>query len=253
MSKSGIEFIYENTCREKYWAQYLERKLRKKEKNILEDKREENIINNQVRELARTALKDGLHVESLPEMNGNCLFKSLRKLGVGSSSSTKDFRRQIAKLMILVANVDLAEMFDAPDILGYVPEEAFVLTNEIEYVYCKKRKRVYRYTYTTMCHDLYSNYSWKRIHTELVLRVIAAVFKIKIVIYHNNGHRNIIDPTNHEKEIYLGLVGEFHYVPLIKKKRKKRKITKYTTAAKVFHEWAQEMALKKERYVLNDS
>jgi hypothetical protein len=96
--------------------------------------------------------------------------------------------------------------------------EMFTMQNEIEYLLDKKNNDLYIYNYDVMCADLACDGSWKRLPIEIILMCVSFIFDVKIIICHDNGYtHNIITTNTPQKTIYLGLLGEFHYIPLMKK------------------------------------
>ena len=68
-----------------------------------------------------------------------------------------------------------------------------------------------------MCQDLGNLECWSRLPMQLILLVISYLYKSKIIIMHSNtGHHTDINAYNNNNlpAIYLGLLGESHYVPI---------------------------------------
>ncbi len=96
--------------------------------------------------------------------------------------------------------------------------------------------KYYKYTYEVMCQDLTCQYNWSKLPTELLLLVISLIYQIEITIVNVNIHKD--EESNEEKvnmyehnisafenvpiekrpatlrKVYLGHLGESHYIPM---------------------------------------
>lgn len=233
-------------CVEK-WETYLNRKLTKKEFQLLNNIQSEKQSNIVMRHLHRDCKKHNLYIPLLSESNGNCLFESLVHHGIGSS--IENLRRGLAVFMYMYKN--------KKNLLPNNQEslaELFAMFNEIEIVKCydptTKTKRPVKYTYDVMCQDLHNLYSWIHLLTELILLVVSYIYKTKImIIKHNNADDkefiHIVDAydgtgENIDKTVYLGHLGESHYVPVDVITGEHIELY-YDTARKEYRTWALEM------------
>lgn len=209
---------YPKTFNQKKWTTYLGRGLNYDEIKIIRKAQLENSMNKKMKYLYNVCNELNLYVPLLTKLNGNCLFESLVYNGIGND--VYDLRKGFAHIMVLlkdykylIPNVDLTL------------NEMHAFGNDIDYVYTEidDVKHLYKYSYEIMCHDLANLYSWSKLPTELLLRAMSYLFKIKFEIVHNdNGHvteiyapNDIENDTDYEyKIIKLGLLGESHYVPL---------------------------------------
>ena len=211
---------FPRTINRKKWEKYLDRNLFRNELEILSNMRMEYGINEDLKELHNQCKNKGLFIPILTELDGNCMFESLSYHNLGQNAKT--IRTGIAYLMHIFR-----------DYKNFLPnvslslKEWFNLTNEVEHVYSRdkftKEKKFHKYTYDIMCKDLSNMNSWSKLPTELILRVISYLFDLDINIIHNNGHTTVINvykdlDDNSEipelKKIYLGHLGESHYVPI---------------------------------------
>ena len=78
----------------KDWANYIGRKLCKKEKHIINNFKMEYMLNCQLHQLHEQCEKKNLFVPHLTELIGNCLFESFYYHNIGNS--VKDLRKQIS-------------------------------------------------------------------------------------------------------------------------------------------------------------
>lgn len=203
-------------------TEYLERPLSYDERCMFEDVKIEKRMNNMLKGLYEQCIKKGnLYIPELTDLDGNCLFASLVYHKIAASVS--DLRQNLALIMYIYK-----------DYKNFIPcteltlQEMFTFMNEIEFVSCKRKinnepvfVNFYKYTYNVMCQDLTNNSSWTRIPTQLVLTVLSYIYKLEIIILSNlNEYENRINafdnvPTKPPtKKIYLGHLGESHYVPL---------------------------------------
>lgn len=243
-------YTYKSTINIRYWNKQLRTinsKLTRKEIELFENVRNEKENNDLIKKIYQYALKDGLYIPKLSSLSGNCMFESMEYVGL--CKNYNEFRKSIAILFFLFGeceNVIPGNNMKLKDIFKQI--------NNIEYVYCKNTNLLYQYTYYTMCSDMFNDGSWCRLPTELILMLISIFFKVKIHIYHDNGYitticNNILNNSDDQYDnIYLGLLDEHHYIPLIKKKQnhyehftKSREIIcpKYVNELKKFHIWAQ--------------
>ena len=133
-------------------------------------------------------------------------------------------------------------------------KDIFINSNDIISVFDKNEEKSYKYNYDMMLVDLYSKHSWSRLPTELILMVISRIYKIQILIYHNNStyvskvnvweNCDYISPTI----IRLGQLNEEHYVPITQITSSSsfdiiNKKIKYVKAKNRFHKWARELII----------
>ncbi len=213
-------YKYKTTPDIKYWSYQL-KKIRRKLKNndykILRSLRSEINNNIALKKIHQTALKNDLYIPRLTGLIGDCMFESIQHCGLCDNKD--DFRKALAMMLFHFGDYKLISSHDIS------LKEIFSNINEVEYVFCHKTNKLYKYTYYTMCCDLSSKGSWSRLPTEFILIVISIFYKVRIYIYHDNGHINKICDIeidkilsdDSESNIYLGLIGEHHYVPLCKR------------------------------------
>ncbi len=240
---------FPRTVNEKKWIQYLGRPLSWKEKYILEEVKMEKYMNDRMKDLYEKCKSLNWFVPLLTNLNGNCLFESLVHHGVGDSIG--NLRKGFGHLMFIFKN--FKDFLPGVDISL---EEMYDLTNDIEYVSAivgekEDRRRVfYKYSYNVMCKDLTNLYSWNKLPTELIIRVMSFMFNLEFIILHDNGHVTKInvysDQTELEKPklqtILLGLIGESHYVPIDVLAEDEEIEPMYYNEAKIaFLTWAREM------------
>jgi hypothetical protein len=192
-----------------YWEHTLGRSLRKKEYILIKKAKCEKGMNESIELINRTANKNGLCVKNLTENDGNCLFNSLCHLGLATTLSS--LKKSIANLMIFFK-----------DVKNFIPDqemslaELFPLHNDVEFVFCCKQKKIFKYTYDAMCMDIMTNDGWTRINTQMILTALSVALNVKFVIYHDNGHKTEISTQDNEntRSIFLGQIEECHYIPL---------------------------------------
>ena len=241
------------------WETYLNRELTSNELYILQNVKNEKAFNDLLDDLAIIADKKNLYIPALSELHGNCLFESLQLIGVIDNHD--EFRKDVAFTMKTFKC--LKHFFhDQTETL----EELFTATNEIEFVLDKAQQELYKYTYDVMCMDLSNGFSWTRLPTQLVLMTISLLLNAKIHILSNSSNYQhtiyavcsveqrvpceILDkvPCSEHKsssnltEIYLGHIGEVHYVPLcLKKEEQIYNTPKYSDARSAFYKWAEQV------------
>lgn len=238
-------YTYKRTVNEIYWQNQLKKigkKLTYKDRKLLRATKCEKDNNESLMRIQAKALSDGLHIPCLTGLVGDCMFESIEKTGL--CNDKKIFRQSVARLFFLFSDSNVISSYNI------TLKETFDLFNEIEYVYCHNTNRLYKYTYYTMCSDMYKDGSWSRLPTEIILTVISIFFKVRIHVYHDNGHVNKICDVELNKilsnddpscNIHIALVGENHYVPLVPKPHDDIiKCPKYSNQLKKFLKWAQE-------------
>jgi hypothetical protein len=226
------------------WQKYLNRKLTSEELYILQMTRNEKHFNNMLDDLACNGNKLNLHIPSLTGLYGNCLFESLEQLKLIDNHD--EFRKDIAFYMMILK--DKKNIFRNHELsLG----ELFTAWNEIEFVMDKTTGILYKYTYEAMYRDLSNGSSWTRLPTELIMMILSFIFDAKIHIISNTseyintihtGSSTDVIPFN----IFLGHIGELHYVPLdINKPDTTYGTPKYAEGKMAFFNWAQRMNIMK--------
>ena len=168
------------------------------------------------------------------------MFESLVYHKIGNTID--ELRKSIAHLMYIFQ--------DYPNFFPYQEQtirQMFTNTNDVKYVLCKSEKKMYKYTYNIMCQDLAHNTSWTRLPTQIILMVISRLHQIDISIISDvTGWEYVINENDGEdKTIYIGHLGEYHYVPLCKREDTHR-IPKHKESKLKFYEWAVEMWTKRE-------
>jgi len=241
-------YNYKLTINEAYWREELKtirRKLTKKDKKLLKAVRNEKRNNISMAKIQANALTHGLHIPCLTELVGDCMFESIEHTGFCKDRDA--FRKSVAMLFYLFGDCDVISSHKE------TLKEVFDSFNDIEYVYCYKTELLYKYTYYTMCSDMFKRGSWSRLPTELILTVISVFFKVRFHIYHDNGYIDKICDTklndsialdDYESNIYLALI-ENHYVPLVRIPHgdiKSLQCPKYDIERDKFHIWAREKA-----------
>ena len=200
-------------------------------------------------------MDNGLYIPELTSMSGNCLFESFMHIGL--CDNPNEMRKSMAYVLSGLEHVELGNEFGRMGVLESTPEFAFEKSNDIKYVKCRKNI-LYKYSYQTMCRDMYGDRSWDRLHTEVILRVMAIVFNYGFRIFHDNGWINEIIPDSIEQPtiIHLGLMGEFHYVPIVplpSDMTNLPKCPKFKDSAKSFHLWAKGMAFSLGKYIEDEN
>lgn len=240
-------YKYEPVLDKKYWSSLLGRAITDEEQSLFRIVKSEHKINNQLDTINQIASNNGLYIPHLTNIDGNCLFESLKYLGLADDAL--QLRRAIAEAFILFQ--------DIPDF----PQEGFTLKTyfdmcftDIKYMYCEKTKKIYKYNYTIMCRDLANNRSWNTLPTELILIMICHIYNVRINIVKVGGNiiKNEYKPNDETETLYIGHIGsgfeesdnsEFHYIPLKPKIGKSNEdiVPHYNSASKEFHLWAKSM------------
>jgi hypothetical protein len=238
------DIYYPKTSDIDTWESFLNRELTMEEKLYLMDVVIEKSLNKDLYSLQENLKNDSsLYIPKLTSNVGNCLFESLEILGYGDS---EQIRKNVTAVMTLCAKDD--SFF--PNIYQSL-HNIFTNSNDIATVLDKDEEKCYKYNYDMMLIDLYSKHSWSRLPTELILMVISKIYKIQILIYHNN--TIYISKINVWGDIpittvRLGQFNEEHYVPItqitnITPNDLVNKKIKYVKAKNRFHKWARELVI----------
>jgi hypothetical protein len=239
------DIYYPKTSDIETWESFLNRQLTIEEKLYLMDVVIEKGLNKEIYCLQENLKKDGtLYIPKLTSNVGNCLFESLEILGYGDA---EQIRKNVSAVMTLCARDE--------SFFPYIRQSLrniFTNSNDISTVLDKDTEICYKYNYDMMLVDLYSNHSWSRLPAELILMVISRIYKIEILISHNNTQYvskvNVWDDMPISAIIRLGQLNEEHYVPIkqitdnISADIINKKI-KYVKAKNRFHKWARELVI----------
>lgn len=238
-------YNYDNTVSIEYWQNYLQRHLTKEEYFILKQAKCEKTINDKIKKIYNICSKNNMYIPMLTNMHGNCIFESLQYFKL--CDDIDNLRKGIANIMIMFK-----------DKKNFLPNqemslsELFSIYNEIEYVYCRIQKKLYKYNFDAMCIDLANDCSWTRLNTELIFTVMSLLLNLKFFIFHDNGHVTKIcsDENDNTLNIYLGLIDEFHYFPIdMKSNDTTHKCPFYLDKLMIFHKWAKYSAIVMKRVI----
>jgi hypothetical protein len=199
------------------WERKLNRKLHIDEKKMFIKVFNEKDLNKSIFYFKKILMKSNCFIKAITKNEGNCLFESLGSLGIGDNDDNINnsliIRHNIASVLMLMENDD--NFFPK---LGLSPKKIFNNMNEIEFVKVGLENEVYEYNYDLMIYDLYSNRTWTRLPTELILMTISRIYNLKILIFHNKTHY-ISEINQYYDDDYsivrLGLIGEQHYFPVL--------------------------------------
>lgn len=223
----------------KKWEKYLGRKLVQEECMALFDVRSEKKMNMSLYRLDSFSQPKELYIPRLTNLYGNCLFESLSYHQVCDDSD--EFRKGIAHLLYLFQDVE--NIFpNQKETL----KELFEPFNEVGQVFCSTNRSMYKYSFNTMCQDLAKDSSWARLPTQLILMFLSFIFKLEFIIIHeNSGWEDKINVYSSDtpdiKKVYLGLLGEFHYVPLdVKPVDSSEPVPEYMEARRKFFKWGSD-------------
>lgn len=234
-------FPYPRSAKVARWVSYLGRNLTYEECSLLDAVSDEIQYNKELEKLYNIAANKGLWIPELTRRNGNCLFESLYILGVCENQDV--FRKYLAYMMYLFRDHKNLFGYDDPRTL----REMFNDTNEVEYVLCTNEFVVYKYTYETMCQDFASGFSWTRLPTQLIIQFISSLMNIQFEIFSNtSNYVNVLNANpagSNPYIIYLGHLGENHYVPLEIRvgHPEENDCPKYANALRNFYKWAEMM------------
>ena len=245
------ELLFPRKLNFKIWMEYLGRNLRFNEKYMLESYKAERYMNEMLNGLYEQCAKKNLFVPMLTNMDGNCMFESLVYYKI--AKNVKELRLSLSLMMYMYK-----------DYKGFLPDtddtlnDKFNMMNEIEYVVNRKKENgvpgkiindFYTYAYNVMCQDLSNMHSWSRLPTQLIMIVISYIYKLEIIVISNNGsYEHKINAYETSKKnvklqtVYLGHLGESHYVPLDVLQNDEEIVQIYYTESKQkLIEWATKM------------
>lgn len=235
---NSVPYPFPKTLNIREWQWYLGRRIDDEEYSLMESLRYENSYNRDLRKLFEIISKKNLYIPQLTSHDGNCLFESFSITGL--CKNRDDFRKFLAYMMYLYKDHKNFFSYDQRTL-----KEMFNDTNEVEYVLCCEEVIVYKYTFETMCQDFANGSSWTRLPTQIIIQFISTLMNVRIEIFSNmNEYITILDPninSNSDRHtIYLGHLGEKHYVPLKLKigELGEEICPKYSIAKKRFIEWA---------------
>jgi hypothetical protein len=234
-NKKDIKIL--KTTNIKKWEEYLNRPLTSNEKRLLFNAGQEIQLNKHIYNLIKNNKNKDLYIPDLTYSNGNCLYESIC---YHLEDMTPQYIRKLTSTFLRIYR-NYPKLFNNQDL---TLEEMFNMQNEIDYVYYKSNNVLYKYNYDIMCSDLYCDNSWERLPNEIILMCISFIFDINIQISHDNGYtHNICTCENPENTIYIGLLGEYHYIPIqIKKDSDPDNIADfiklYNNYMDKFNEWA---------------
>jgi hypothetical protein len=242
-------YDYKNTVNKEYWTNYLGRELTRNEHILLCNTKSEKLINLKINSINEIAKKSGLCVSMLTNMHGNCIFESLQYFNM--CDDIDQLRKGLALIMLAFKNKK-----------NFIPNqelslgELFGFYNDVEYVFCKSKQKLYKYNFDAMCIDLATDCSWTRLNTELIFTIMSIVLNLKFMIFHDNGHITTICTEENvcTKTIYMGLIDEVHYFPLDKiSEGTPQTCPNYKHSLKLFHKWARHMSDKLGRTISDSS
>lgn len=235
----AIPYPLPQTLNIKRWENYLGRRLDDEEYSLIEAVKSERDYNRNLIELFERTKSKGFYIPKLTERDGNCLFESLEIIGLCDDKD--DFRRFLAYMMYVYKNKKNFLKFDDRSLC-----DMFNDTNEIEYVLCNEETIVYKYTYDTMCQDLANGSSWTRLPTQIIILFISSIMNVRFEIFNNQSdYVTVLDANESisKDTIYLGHLGEKHYVPLEIRTGNPNDdiVPKYTECIQCFKQWAKQM------------
>jgi hypothetical protein len=230
------------------WEQYLKRNLVKSEKNLLIDMKSEVQMNRMLCNLHKVSDAKYLHVPILTEQSGNCMFESL--IYHELMPSEQSLRNLLGLVMLKFA--DYKNFFPNQD---ETLREIFNMSNEITHVFSQDDKCFYKYSFETMCCDLTREFSWTRLPTQLILMVTSFIFKINITIIDDSStyeHKINMHCDDNIKTVYMGHLGEMHYVPLQQNNDDIYDELYYDDIEYEFYKWGTKM-WKHKQVLINDN
>jgi hypothetical protein len=232
-------------------------------------------MNKTIRELQNVCVSRGLRIAKLTNLHGDCLFESLLYHKIGKDVAS--LRAGLASVMHIFRKKK--NFFPGQD---ETLEDLFLFANEIEYATgsvpikvgdkTKWEENYYKYDYNVMLQDLSNQYCWDALPTQLILMLLSLLYKLDITIIHSNGHQtnvNVYQGTTDPpvtRKIFLGLLGESHYIPTeeiyedddINPPEYEEALHKFTKWARekekeIVQQWRLELQFQKEKKEKNDS
>jgi hypothetical protein len=237
-------YNYQSIANPSYWEKYLDRELTREEIAIIECAKGERTFNRQIKQISDYAMTRSLYIPMLTEMYGNCIFESLDYFKLCPDI---DVMRQGIAIMMLQFK-DMKNFIPGQDL---TLNEIFQMRNDIDFVWCKKSKKLYKYNFDAMCCDLSTDCAWTRFDTEIVLTFISIFLNLRIIILHDTNYCTEICCVSYEMTvtIHLGLIGELHYIPLDNTNDTDTyPCPKYDESLKTFHRWGRLMAVSMGRF-----
>lgn len=249
MAETELVYTYKRTINIEYWNEQLKkvkRRLTYYDYRLFRSVKNEKLNNMALQRIQKKALENGLYIPCLTGLVGDCMFESIQHTGFCEDKDV--LRSSISSLLLLFGDHKVLSNQDL------TLKELFSMRNEIDYVFCHKTSLLYKYNYHTMCIDMNLPGSWSRLPTDLILAVISSFFKVRIHIYHDNGYVSktcdsdvdkMISLDDPKGNIYLGLIGEHHYVPLVRRKNLPEELPcpQYIKYQHAFHQWARKRAI----------
>lgn len=244
------EFKFPKTTNIRAWMNYLGRKLGRREFSIIHSVVLEKEFNDKMDELYSVSEKKGLYVPELTDLHGDCMFESLNYHGIGNN--VHDLRNSLATIMYLYQ--DYKNFFPTQET---TLKELFEAMNDIKYVSCRHKTdnshcshdvEFYKYSYNIMCQDITTMHSWDLLPTQLILMVVSLIYQVEICIINNtseyehsiNVYEGVDGYEDKIKKIYIGHLGESHYLPLdIIKDDEDVNPPQYKTALAKFIKWGR--------------
>ena len=256
-------YNYALTTDTKYWKrkfQKINRKFTKNDRKVLKKAESEKEDNDLISNIASSGASVGCYIPELTDFDGNCFFESLQINGF--CHDKKKLRQNLAFLFFLFGDSTDMIKIKGPDGRDLTLKEVCAQFNNIEYVFCWKKKRLYKYSYYTMCSDLYTNKTYTRFPTQVLLIMLSFFFGVRFHIHYDNGFinsevaessRDVIPKDDPERNIHLGLLGEYHYVPLCHLPdgilAEDIPVPKYNIDIAKFHKWARKVSDRAGMYV----
>lgn len=221
----------------KKWEKYLDRKLKKKEKELLENVEDEYNMNKGIKLILKKFKNESIYIPRLSVTDGNCFYDSISYHLPDTNKN--ELRKLISNFMRIYKNYK--GIFKSSN---FSLNEMFEFQNEIEYLQNKKNNTTYKYTFDIMCSDLECDCSWKRLPMEIILMCVSYIFDSTIIIFHDNGHKTEICSIEEPiKNIYIGLLGEAHYIPIDKINDSKPTKIIYNDYDEEYKKWIEKVTL----------
>lgn len=249
------EFEFPKTVKQSEWIKFLGRSLTRREKFLIQDLKSEHRMNERMQKLYQNCNGKNMYVPVLTNLIGDCMFESLVYHKIGYDVET--LRKGLAHLLYIFQDYD--NLFPTNDM---ALKKLFELFNEVEYV-CRtdvqkymgkvyRTQKFYKYTYDVVCQDISGKYSWSKLPTQMILMFVSYLYKVNIIIVSDETdyeiNVNIYEDMENPpplRNIYLGHLGELHYVPIDVLKDDEEIDPMYYIDAKTdFIKWGKQMELE---------